>query len=285
MKLGFTGKSLSIVVDSSTQVYEQPKIGVQIDGGAIRYVTIGTYASAVTLPLATGLAAGTHQARISLEGLGIVDRWNAHTDRLKITAIQIDSNAATSAPSLRPKRMVAYGDSITEGASTLSNSDFVSTAQWSTTWDAVLAESLDAEVSAIGYQGQGYEVTGQGQVPGYLTAYNLLRSGVGRTFTSPDYVFIHHGSNGTVTQSDVATMLGRMRSSYPNAAIYLDVPFGGYNRAVITGAFHAQSNAKTFLIDLGANGESTVASNSTDGAHPTPAGHAKLAAMMRPFVH
>lgn len=285
LKVGFTGTSISIVVDSSTQVYEQPKIGIQVDGGSTQYVTIGTYATAVTLPLATGLAAGTHQARISLEGLGIVDRWNVHTDRLKITNILIDSGASTVAPALRPKRMVAYGDSITEGASTLSNDDFVSTAQWSTTWDSVMSDSLNAEISAIAYQGQGYEQAGQGQVPGYLTAYNLIRSGVSRTFSSPDYVFIHHGSNGTVTQSDVATMLTRMRTSYPNAAIYLDVPFGGYNRAAITAAYQAQSNPKNYFIDLGSAGETTVATYSTDGAHPTPTGHSLLAQMMLPYVH
>lgn len=285
-KMGFTGTSLTLTLDTSSFAFEMPKIGVQIDGGAIKYIPIGTiYSSALTVPLASGLAAGNHQARVSLEGLGYVDRWESDIDHLKIIGITIDSGAHTFAPTLRPKRIVAYGDSISEGATTLSNENFVANAQWSTTWEAVLGDKLNAEVSAIAYQGQGYEQTGQGKVPGFISAWNFVRSGMARTFSSPDYVFIHHGSNGTTTQSDVTTMLSRLRSVYPNAAIYQDVPFGGYARAAITAGFQAQSDPKVYFIDLGTQGQNVVTANSTDGEHPTPTGDALLAQMMLPFIH
>lgn len=285
LKVGFTGTSIAVVLDTSTGVFELPKIGIQIDGGDTQYVSLSTYAGSLTVPLASGLASGAHQARISLEGLGVVDRWNSDFDRLKILNLVLDGGAQTLPPALRPNRMVAYGDSITEGASTLASDDFVYNAQWSTTWDSLLSSSLNAEISVIGFQGQGYEQEGQGQVPGFLTAYNQIRAGVPRTFSSPNYVFIHHGSNGIVTQSDVATMLGRIQASYPNAAVYLDVPFGGYNRDAIRNAFAAQSNPNSFLIDLGGQGETVVGANSTDGAHPNPTGDALLEAMMLPFIH
>jgi lysophospholipase L1-like esterase len=294
IKLGFTGTSIQLVIDASTDCPEPPKIGYSIDGGAVQYYTVATVNAALTIPLASGLSAGTHQARISLEGLGYADRWLSadansgggitNRDRLMSKKIILDGGAQSVAPSLKPKRLVTYGDSITEGANSLGNMNFVMYKQWSTTWGALLANDLNAEVSTIAFQGQGFEATGQGNVPAYLDAYASIKNGVPRTYSTPDYVVILHGANGTVTQADAALALTRMRAAYPSAEIYLGVPFGGYNRMVITDAFNAQADPKTYFFDLGGTGESTATANSTDGTHLTPTGYALLEAMMRAYI-
>jgi hypothetical protein len=247
-------------------------------------LVVPAYGSAVQFYLASGLASGNHQIRIDLEGLGYTDRWNAPIDMMKINELILDTGAQTVAPVLNPMRMVVYGDSITEGANTLGDENIVADKQWSTTWDADLAASLNAEVSAIAFQGQGYEVGGQGNVPAFLSSYQFIMNGVSRTFSSPNYVFINEGSNGTTTQSDVATMMVNLRAAYPKATIYQIVPFGGYANTVIPAAFAAQSDPNLFLLNLGTQGVNVVNANSTDGEHPTPTGDADLAALLLALI-
>lgn len=294
LKMGFTGTSISLVIDSNSYCNELPKLGYTIDGGPMQYYTAPSYTSQLTVPLASGLANGNHQIRISVEGLGYSDRWNAlgiygmpgieNADRLKILQLQLDPGAVSLPATLRPKRMAVFGDSITEGANTLGNQNFVMYKQWNTTWESVLADGLNAEVNVMAWQGQGYELGGQGNVPTFPETYNLLRDGIARTFSNPDYVFINQGTNGTTTQSDVANMMVKMRAAYPASKIYFIVPFGGFARDVITAAFNAQTDAKIFLLDLGATGESTISTNSTDGYHPTPQGDALLGNMLLNLV-
>lgn len=294
LKMGFTGTSIAIVMDTYSYCNELPKIGYTIDGGAMQYYTAASYDKQLTVPLASGLANGSHQIRISVEGLGYSDRWNAlgiygspgieNADRLKITQIILDPGAMSLPASLRPKSMAVYGDSITEGANTLGNQNFVMYKQWSTTWESVLADGLNAEVNSMAWQGQGYELGGQGNVPTFPETYNYIRAGVPRTFSNPDYVFINQGTNGNTPQSDVSAMMVKMRQAYPSAKIYFIVPFGGFSRPSVAGAYQAQADPNIFVLDLGSTGESTISVNSTDGYHPTPQGDALLGNMLLQLV-
>jgi hypothetical protein len=276
-KTAFTGTSFQVEVDTSSNPSELPKLGYIVDGGALQTTQVSSVGSAVVVPLVSGLSAGTHQIRVSLEGLGAVERWTNPSDHLKVTGIFLDSGITTlSAPTLLPNRIVVYGDSITEGASTLGAANTVANKQWSTSWDADLAAYLDAEISVIAFQAQGYEQNGQGNTPPFPNAYSFIRSGVARVFSNPSKVFILHGTNGSTTQADVSGMMVNLRAAYPSAKLYFGVPFGGYARVVTTNAYSAQSDADVYLFDLGANGQNIVTGNSTDGVHPNVSGHALL---------
>jgi lysophospholipase L1-like esterase len=287
LKLGFTGATFGLVLDTSNYAdgqpgHDLPKIGFQIDGGEIGYQTVTRAASSITLELARGLPIGSHQIRISLEGLGHENRWNNPVDQLRIRGFEIDSDGDTARPDLESKRMVVYGDSITEGANTLDRVNVVATKQWSTSWDAVLANLLGAETSTIAYQAQGYSNPGQGQVPPFPQAWVSVEDGVRRKFSHPDYVFVNQGTNGGADSSSVAAMMENFRTVYPSAKLYFVVPFNGSARDGISVAYNQmhKKDAKLFVLDLGYSGQQLVQENSTDGTHPTPTGDAELASAL-----
>jgi lysophospholipase L1-like esterase len=282
-KTGFTGTTLQLNVDTSAMTSIYPKIAYTIDGGTIQDITL-TSASLYNLT-PTPLVSGNHQLALYIDGIGFTDRWTTPIDQLKFVGLTVDVGATTVTPTLAAKRLVVYGDSITEGASQLAATDTPTNAQWTTSWDKLLGDDLNAEVGAIGYQAEGYEQTGQGNVPGLTSAWNLLKSTVSRTFTpEPDYAMILHGQNGTTTQNDVTTMITNLRSIYPHAIIFIGVPFSQVAKSTITTAFNSQSDSRAFLVDLGTTGSSTVTANTFDGTHPNVTGHSLLAGQLNTII-
>jgi lysophospholipase L1-like esterase len=301
LKLAFTGTSFQLVVDTSPQMLDQirrhyyledgspgphqelPKIGFAIDAGETQYLVLPTAAPSVVVTLAQDLPPGTHQIKISLEGLGRENRWNDPTDQLMIRGFQLDRDAQVLAPLLRPKRMVVYGDSITEGANMIGKSATVATKQWSTTWDADLAKLLDAEVSVIAYQGQGYHNVGAGQVPNFPQSYAWLRGGgYARKFSDPDYVFVLQGTNGGATVHEIEFMMQKIREAYPFTKIFFGVDFDStlqeQNHLALA---HRQAiDARLAIFDLGDAGADTLMHHSFDLIHPNVLGHAQIAQLI-----
>ena len=290
LKFAFTGNSIAVQVDTSNNATELPKLGIQIDSGTVRNIPILNRGSNVNVLLATETdlnpAIQVHQIRVSLEGLGRDNRWipssgSLKIDSLKIIGFTLDAGKQIQEPNLRSKRMVVYGDSITEGARMLGGDDLVDDKEWSTTWESVLSDLIGAEVGSVGYQGEGFEVSGGGGVPGLLDAFSWIRSETPRVFSRPDYVFIAHGANGAPTIAEIDQMLVTVRSQYPFSKIFLCVPFGGYARAVITQAYSAQNDSGVYLVDLGDQATQAVLQNSVDQLHPNPNGNKIIAGLMQ----
>jgi lysophospholipase L1-like esterase len=282
-KIAFSGTSFGLVIDTSKNIGadELPKIGYQIDEGIIHYVTAPKAGFETEMDLAADLAPGPHQIKVSLEGLGHVDRWNIPQDALIIKSFLIDSNAALAAPVLLPKRLIVYGDSITEGANTFIAENNVENKQWSTTWDSFLAKDLHAEISVVAFQSQGFLHEGQGNVPQFRQAFSCIRRNVPRHFSNPDAVFVNLGTNGDNNETETLTVMARLRASYPQAAIYFVMPFGR-TCDEITAAYRLRKKLdhKLFLIDLGDAGYGTLLMNSSDMIHPNVEGHQELEKML-----
>jgi hypothetical protein len=286
LKMGFTGTSFAINVNT-TSGFDFPKIAYSIDGGPLQRLILPSQSASLKVNLTpTLLPSGSHQISIYLDGLGRADRWNTPSDQLKINSFIIDQNATAIAPTLRTKRMLLYGDSISEGSGQLVRNGVVAHNQWSTGWTKLLSDALDAEITMAAYQGSGYNYTGAGNVPGVLTGWNLIRNGVTRTFINFDYVVIWHGQNGTPTQSEITTTLTNLRGAIPNSKIFLGVPFSGKERSIITSSFNSQSDANVFLIDTGLTGTNVVSNPlyTSDGLHPNTLGHSLLAPIVAQLI-
>ena len=171
----------------------------------------------------------------------------------------------------------------------LANVNTPQSGQWSNTWDALLADQLNAEISVIAYQGQGYCVPGAGGVPDFIHSYALIRKGERRVFSKPDYVFVLHGQNGhdpaskqkwqTTTADQVVKMMKNIRSAYPEAKmLFFGTPFSDAGEDPIQQAFDSHWNEDLDLhsFNLGQLGQRLTKQNSFDGVHPNSLGHQKL---------
>lgn len=208
-------------------------------------------------------------------GTGAVDALGASAPKvgagpcssyLEIAGASLDPGGSTARPStLQPRRMLFYGDSITEGTNAhyydyytgachaAGGEMVVNAAQAS--WGSVLADALKCEPSQTAFAGTGYVTRSSytyGNVPPLFfpgnasgSAWDKVDSGHSRLQelrdSPPHYVFSAHGNNDQVcagapknpcTMADlrasVKGWIGAMRAATsPATRIVVVVPFGG----------------------------------------------------------
>ncbi|HUZ75817.1 MAG TPA: hypothetical protein VMU87_22750 [Stellaceae bacterium] len=161
-KIGFTGTQVQATFDvsaltgASTASADYPYVRWSIDNGV--YHTYQLTAATTTYTLASGLAAGTHQLWLAYYGATFNgDFWTTPVKAVKIDGLVVDGGSASAAPSLRPKRCLFYGDSITQGHYS-PGPGATPFADGTLAYSAFTASGLGCEYGNIGYGSTGYTV-------------------------------------------------------------------------------------------------------------------------------
>lgn len=295
VKFRFTGTVLGINITPLTGLTLYPTFRAFIDN--LPPVDVTPTAGQDTIVFANDLASATHSVRIFLKATPTAGRWDC-TSALKITGFALSAGSAISAPSIRTKRMIFYGDSITAGERVYSQAESPAGADGTRSVVPYIAEALDAEYGQIGYGAVGFLSSGDGGVPAFNTAYGLFNSAgrsrlsAGVLPTAPDYVMVMHGRNGSAAQADAAAAITNMRTIAPAATIFMIVSPTGYGRPGVTAAVAAAKSAgdaKLFLIDLGSGDYQagldgsdfvTPSAQASDSCHPYDFTNARLASGM-----
>lgn len=197
---------------------------------------------------------------------------------LRLRKVQLPPGAVAEMPALRPRRVLAFGDSIVEGVGADyqrgKGGDLIAN-RGLHTWVAVAARRLDAEYSAVGFGRLGWSFGGNGNVPRFADSWRFHWAGQRRQFeeASPDVVLVSMGTNdGLITAEAasaegvselVATWLVNARTTMGAAVhICVCVPFGGFGgplmpplHALPRGFQHYQEQCggdlRAHLVDLG----------------------------------
>lgn len=295
---GFTGTSLSVGVDVSVLMSNglpptyYPVVKYSVDGGA--YTSTRLVSGQTSITVATGLTDTTHTFFIVFTGsdAGGNDQWWNGNNALRITNFTVDTGRVTVLNSQTYAGTYwALGDSITAGVGALNNPVFSLAEDPTLGYQALIAAYFGRPYGNVAFSGQGWTGTSSG-VPPFPSTYNLILSGVSRTFTPvPSLITVNEGSNSAPSSSaDVVTMLGNLRAcGDANTVIFLIIPFNQSAVTVLTNGYntyHASNpTEKTYLLDLGSAGASVVTANSYDGgSHPNATGYAILAGMLEPLM-
>lgn len=269
-KLGFSGTSIAVKIDVSHMVSvglsasQYPIVRTIIDG--IAFVDTQLTSSTTALNR-SGLTDAGHTLEVVFLAAHTTtpDRWSTPVSAVRIAGFTLDTGKASSPVATRSKKLIFYGDSITEGYWSLGTTTSIPAGN-SSLHTAVpsIAQALGAEYGQIGFGAQGYAKSGQGNVPAFNSAWNLYSAGRPRLVDgllspAPDYICVEHGANGTTTQANVQTTIANLRTAAPNARIFIMVPAGGYARSAIVAAVAANaSDTKLHLIDLGTEYEKGI---------------------------
>lgn len=298
-KVKFTGTTVGLAVDvaalsgAGIASKQYPRFKYRIDGGS--FTTRQLLSSDTTITLGTGLTDDTHSLEVYLLATdAYVARWTA-VSSLKITGIVVGTGKTLEGSPKRTNRTALwFGDSITEGAWSLlaptDLSDYADATDGTVSYAKVVSDWLGVEYGMCAFGGQSWDSTFNSDVPALPSTYNLIKSGVSRTFGTPAYVFINMGTNGGVASSStVSTFLGNLRSACGAATrIYVIIPFNQTGVTNITSGVTTYQAANPsdlcYLIDLGSTGSSIATSNSTDGSHLNPTGHSLIAAQITPSL-
>jgi lysophospholipase L1-like esterase len=297
-KVKFTGTSVSLGVDVSAMsgislpAKQYPRIAYQIDGGTWQTYQLKSTDSLVSL--GSSLSDTTHDLEVLyLSSDAYTARWNG-TMSLKITNLTLDVGKTLSAATLLPKKMLIFGDSITEGAWVLGDhTDLTNYSNYevaTSSYAVGVANDLNAEYGNAAFGGEAWGSSFNSDIPQFTSAWNYYfstnsRLSGGLLSPAPDYVLINMGANGGLSSGSVASsLLSSLRvATGSSTKIFIMVPFNGTGRTNITSGFNSYqtsfSDSNTFLIDLGSAGATyadTISTYSFDGLHPNLAGHAQL---------
>jgi lysophospholipase L1-like esterase len=316
VRLGFSGTSLKMNLNISGYasaftggVSYYPVLRWSVDNGPMTTHQIGSGDSQITI--ASSLSSGSHTFYLEIvsndQG---VDRWGTSSadpaSAVFVQSFVLDAGASTIAPTLGSKRIIIFGDSITEGVKVLgnlsnANSDAVNN-DGGLSYAAFLGRAFGAEYGQIGYGGLGWIVPSSGSSPPgavpfftpgndtnsswnkYSAAASRLTSGL--FSPAPDIIFVMLGANdraqsgSSVTASVQAALPALRAAAGTNCWIFLinETINPNMSAYILTGYDAYQTStpdAKCKIIETGiaASGMFSFTSGATqyasDGIHPS----------------
>jgi lysophospholipase L1-like esterase len=307
----FSGtKSIGLMIDGTANrgcpASSLPVIEYSVDEGPFLALPLLENDFVYTLPLADGLdVSAEHPIEVYFRAADLTqDRWTASTAHLRLAGFRIDKGASLRPSSLRPRRAICYGDSITEGVGVdgfFNSWQSLQVNNARTTWFPLVAASLDCEFGQLGSGGHGVSRTFE--LPPLNLTWDRFDSRTsrltdGRLLPEPDYIFCALGTNDfdcDIT-TDYTAWLTSMRAACPNARFFCVVPSLGVHQAEIAAAVTARHQAgdlKVHLIDTNSvkpkfRTDQTATQLAHDGVHPSNYGQAVLgtliAAEVRKYV-
>jgi lysophospholipase L1-like esterase len=204
----------------------------------------------------------------SWQNIDVAERWSlpaiggsysaAPYSCLEITGFVIEGSGTLQSYTPKSKKLLVYGDSITEGLHSSANDFTKQDAR--TTYVLGLAALFGAEYGVIAWSGAGITVGGSGNAPSLQSSWNYFRSGALRTYSglilpAPDNVFVaaqandslNGVSNSTIT-SALNTLLAAIATACGSAVGYLAVEPGRFAK---TATLAATLPATWYAIDGG----------------------------------
>ena len=256
----FSGASCTLNFDVSAMVSPASQIWVKCDNGPWTQATLSAGTLAVTIPAAS---AGNSDIPYHLLEVFVksttetANRWNtgANSTQVRLTGLTLAPGAAILATQTAPRRLLIYGDCITEGVRTLGESATSDTDRNDSgmCWSLQLSEVLGAEIGVVGFGATGLTVAGSGNVPALPSSWNLLYAGVSRSFSpAPDAVIFNIGQNdgATNTVAAMTALLNGVLTSCPAAQVIVLRPFSGNQAANLQAAIAACSApGRCFYVD------------------------------------
>jgi lysophospholipase L1-like esterase len=306
-KTAFTGTSAILNIELTGPSGGQlPKVRWSIDGGP--FVTTQLQHDRNAIPLASGLAPGSHSILFVYSASDAnMNRWQEPVEGIKIYSILLDPGGTLveldRSVAQRPKNIVFFGDSITEGAWVLGNSDrrisgkyvdWVSYSDAFLAWPRAVAAALDAEYGVCAFGGTSWIKPTNPFVPELPQSWHLYfadhsRLSDGKLLPRPDYVIVNMGTNDgdKDTSTAVASWLRQVRSAVdPKTAIVVIIPFGQMNKRWIDAALSSVGDLYVYKVDLGPQWADGLAKYgrgsfvSFDGLHPNAEATAEFAAAL-----
>ncbi|MCM6832898.1 SGNH/GDSL hydrolase family protein [Leuconostoc mesenteroides] len=242
---------------------ETPYFAYSIDGSAMTRQLI----TKSSLPAVT---TDEHIVRVVIDGLNEhEDKWKGEKG-VSFKNVTVDLGGTVTGVLPKNRKIMFFGDSITEGIRVLSMDANPNGNSATGAWPFIASEQLNSISYRVGFGASGVTTGGSGYVPPLLQNIDSMTASKTTPYYEPDIVVVNIGTNdGKSTSSNFITQfnttLDRLSIKYSGTPIFVILPFNGAKRSEITTCVNSRSNI--YLIDTVKWGVDT-----TDGVHPNQVG-------------
>jgi len=288
LRFDFTGTRAGVIFDASSQAANtsdiRTKMAYRIDGGSWTYHTFST-PELTYKEIATGISSGTHTAEvvISYSFLGTRYGSDRYAEIISYGA-RVPTGQTVTASQTRPRLIVGYGDSNSEGSESVVDGTSNSVVSYS----QLIADLVSANLALVSVPGQGWITTPtEGVIPTMQNGWDLHPSGASKLTTGmlvpePSVIFICHGQNDSTSVTTAATStINEILAATTSCTVVVMCPAGRSRRSELIAAVAAVNNARCVFFDNPTDWLASYSYNNL-GVHLTAEGHAQFAAVMAP---
>lgn len=256
-------------------VYETPYFAYSIDGADMTR-------QLVTSPTLPTVSLDEHIIRVVVDGANeSEDKWIGERG-VAFKDITVDSTGTVTGVLPKNKKIMFFGDSITEGVRVLNmnaNSDGNSATG---AFPYIASTNLNAISYRVGFAGAGVTKGGDGGAPSLINFIDNMTKNRLAPYYEPDVIVVNIGTNDFDADTDVfksqyTAVINRLLIKYSGTPLFIMVPFNGTRKSEITDITNNKKGV--YMVDTTGWDIST-----TDGLHPDVAGSIKAGTKLSDYI-
>lgn len=267
-----TSINVNFIVNTA---YKTPYFAYSIDGADMTR-------QLVTSPTLPTVSLDEHIIRVVVDGVTeSEDKWIGEKG-FAFKDITVDSTGTVTGVLPKNKKIMFFGDSITEGIRVLNmNADSEGNSATGA-FPYIASTNLNAISYRVGFGGAGVTKGGNGGVPSLINFIDNMTKNKLAPYYEPDIIVVNIGTNDFDAATDVfksqyTAVINRLLIKYSGTPLFIMVPFNGAKKSEITDITNNKKGV--YMVDTTGWDIST-----TDGLHPDVAGSIKAGTKLSDYI-
>lgn len=267
-----TSINVNFIVNTA---YKTPYFAYSIDGADMTR-------QLVTSPTLPTVSLDEHIIRVVVDGVTeSEDKWIGEKG-FAFKDITVDSTGTVTGVLPKNKKIMFFGDSITEGIRVLNMNADSDGNSATGAFPYIASTNLNAISYRVGFGGAGVTKGGNGGVPSLINFIDNMTKNKLAPYYEPDIVVVNIGTNDFDADTDVfksqyTAVINRLLIKYSGTPLFIMVPFNGTRKSEITDITNNKKGV--YMVDTTGWDIST-----TDGLHPDVAGSIKAGTKLSDYI-
>ena len=267
-----TSINVNFIVNTA---YKTPYFAYSIDGADMTR-------QLVTSPTLPTVSLDEHIIRVVVDGVTEAENKWIGEKGFAFKDITVDSTGTVTGVLPKNKKIMFFGDSITEGIRVLNmNADSEGNSATGA-FPYIASTNLNAISYRVGFGGAGVTKGGNGGVPSLINFIDNMTKNKLAPYYEPDIIVVNIGTNDFDADTDVfksqyTAVINRLLIKYSGTPLFIMVPFNGAKKSEITDITNNKKGV--YMVDTTGWDIST-----TDGLHPDVAGSIKAGTKLSDYI-
>ena len=267
-----TSINVNFIVNTA---YKTPYFAYSIDGADMTR-------QLVTSPTLPTVSLDEHIIRVVVDAVTEVENKWIGEKGFAFKDITVDSTGTVIGVLPKNKKIMFFGDSITEGIRVLNMNADSDGNSATGAFPYIASTNLNAISYRVGFGGAGVTKGGNGGVPSLINFIDNMTKNKLAPYYEPDIIVVNIGTNDFDAATDVfksqyTAVINRLLIKYSGTPLFIMVPFSGARKSEITDITNNKKGV--YMVDTTGWDIST-----TDGLHPDAAGSIKAGTKLSDYI-